>query len=121
MLEGICFSVGSAYFVTGSYPEGTLSAAAGDSDYWDDFHPPEEQFTAENPFFTTESGVAVVTGGTGGGMDRYSGSNSNIDGNKHPTNSTSTGAKWAKLPDHLIKEEDELNLTLLENDQLHHY
>lgn len=95
LLETICFSIGSAYFVTGSYPEGSL--VAGDNDYWDDFHPPEEQFTTENPFFQDASG-----------LDR-------------PVGTSHTVVGYARVPLSPAEEEAALSVTLLENDQLHHY
>eukprot|EP00428_Durinskia_dybowskii_P085059 CAMPEP_0170416370 /NCGR_PEP_ID=MMETSP0117_2-20130122/33122_1 /TAXON_ID=400756 /ORGANISM="Durinskia baltica, Strain CSIRO CS-38" /LENGTH=89 /DNA_ID=CAMNT_0010674435 /DNA_START=104 /DNA_END=369 /DNA_ORIENTATION=- len=67
LLETICFSIGSAYFVTGSYPDGAL--VAGDNDYWNDFKPPEEEFEAHNPFFSaSEGGAAGLRAAVHGGM-----------------------------------------------------
>lgn len=89
--------------MTGSYPEGAL--VAGDNDYWDDFHPqqPEdEQFSAANPLmFDAHAGLQnpMMVGSVGGGGTK--------------------GGYYAKVPTGEVG--DNLNLTLLENDQLHHY
>lgn len=102
LLETICFSIGSAYFVTGSYPDGAL--VAGDNDYWNDFRPPEEEFEAQNPFFIDDAGGGVRT----------------MHGATGVVGTSFTTAGYAQVPSGTT-DDDNLNLTLLENDQLHHY
>jgi hypothetical protein len=74
---------------------------AGDNDYWDDFHPPEEQFTAANPLMFDESAGSL--------LGRPVGSSAARGGFYSPVSAATTS------------KVDDLNLTLLENDQLHHY
>ena len=103
LLESICFSIGSAYFVTGSYPEGSL--VAGDNDYWDNFEsaPPDvTDFEEPNPFFV---GKNVAIGSSTSGVKVVGGSSSSVGYMKVNTE----------------EKEEELRLKLLDNDQLHHY
>ena len=78
---------------------------AGDNDYWNDFKPPEEEFEAHNPFFSaSEGGAAGLRAAVHGGM----------------VGTSATTAGYAQVPQGAT-DDDNLNLTLLENDQLHHY
>jgi hypothetical protein len=60
LVETVCFLIGSAYFVCGSYPEGSLvPGGATDDDDWEDFagnssradKDSEVVFNAVNPFY----------------------------------------------------------------------
>lgn len=107
------FSIGSAYFVTGSYPDGAL--VAGDNDFWDDFHPPEDEFSAANPLMIGED-ISDFPG-----FDPPSDSSGTVLGRPVGTAGVSK-AYYGKVPVATSDaRENSLNLNLLENDQLHHY
>ena len=141
----MCFLIGSAYFVIGSYPEGSQLV---DADVWDEAgaysRDNDGEFSGHNPFFgsnnttgTLGSGAAS-SGSTGGNADTLKmntsskafgtsgtgiGSSSSTlatTGNVFQRALGTSGAEYSRVPTH-GDEEEALHSNLLDHDQLREF